>query len=896
MALHLPARDKRQGRKDQVAEKMTVALGLSGRVLGRDWTVRVASGAVGEAGKRVTALLAHGVGALGLTDLPVVGPRLPEGTGRITAVAVLGRTGGRVVDHEALLRLLKHAEPDVPLPLDVPSSALGALISVGVGVQLLPRSTTYAVWASTGGKRPELPAAAEAPESLPARPPAAPVPAPSSGDGQELVVWVKADARLGPLRVRRVGLVYHERRLWVLLDASLGIAVIALDVVGLGLKIPLAHGQAVEGTLDGLGVAFAAGPVRVAGALARAARPPDHLRLMISGALVATMPRLSFAVAGMYAELKDGSTSVFVIGHVSGLRIPLGPVLLNGLIGGFGYNSQLVLPDAPENVPSHPLVGGLQDSGKLPLKDGPAGVLAALRDTVRPQAGYLWAAAGVELTLFELVQARLVLAAQVAPKDVTVALLGMAGVQFPAVPGRKPYACVTLGLKAVYRSATGEISVRGALDPAQSYLLHPDCRLSGGFALCTWAPPSPHAGDFVVTLGGYHPAFKRPGHYPDVPRIGLQWSTGSEVSVRGECYAALTPGMLMAGGRLRMDYRSRRVSAWLEAHLDALVQWAPFSYRVSMGIDIGAEVYALGTRRVELGADLTLWGPPTGGVLEVHLPVIGDIAVRFGPGPPGRADHLDWDTFRRDVLGNRTVEAVVSDGLLPDRPVPDGQSAVQRVDRNGFQLSVVTPVPCTHLRVRTGTGTNEYETLFGSSTQRVALRPMGKPEAATVCELRLLTSDNRYVRADTWPSNETRARLPAAAFGAPLKADQSPGAHEPALCEAKCTGATLTVPGPTAEGVLDRIPKHRLDATSGATGRLRTSATSSLGLATGTRQDIADTMTGDTALGRRNELCGVLEQARLAPGPGDKNRWDRPDRYAPAVYTYATTDPLSATG
>ncbi len=63
---------------------------------------------------------------------------------------------------------------------------------------------------------------------------------------------------------------------------------------------------------------------------------------------------------------------------------------------------------------------------------------------------------------------------------------------------------------------------------ANSFLFDRSCKLTGGFAFCVWfAPTNPniesHAGDFVLTLGGYHPKFKVPAWYPKVPRIGFDW-------------------------------------------------------------------------------------------------------------------------------------------------------------------------------------------------------------------------------------------------------------------------------------------------------------------------------------------------------------------------------------
>ncbi|WP_308103142.1 DUF6603 domain-containing protein [Streptomyces sichuanensis] len=70
----------------------------------------------------------------------------------------------------------------------------------------------------------------------------------------------------------------------------------------------------------------------------------------------------------------------------------------------------------------------------------------------------------------------------------------------------------------------------------ESYVLEPECRLTGGLAYRTWFGGS-HEGDFVFCLGGYAPGFDRPDHYPDVPRLGYTWGISDCVTVRGEAVA-----------------------------------------------------------------------------------------------------------------------------------------------------------------------------------------------------------------------------------------------------------------------------------------------------------------------------------------------------------------------
>ena len=88
-----------------------------------------------------------------------------------------------------------------------------------------------------------------------------------------------------------------------------------------------------------------------------------------------------------------------------------------------------------------------------------------------------------------------------------------------------------------------------------SWLLHESVRLTGGFAFVTWFA-GPNRGQFVLTIGGFHPQFHRDG-YPHVPRLGFHWQVSDAIAVKGENYFALTSEAVMAGG----DSRPRRTSA-----------------------------------------------------------------------------------------------------------------------------------------------------------------------------------------------------------------------------------------------------------------------------------------------------------------------------------------------
>ncbi|MFH8751871.1 DUF6603 domain-containing protein [Streptomyces rimosus] len=793
---------------------------LDGTEGGRLWSVRAASAPVSK--RRVSVVTAAVAANIGLTDLPVVGRVLPADFGKVNGLALAARnaatpqewTGG----WRKLQSLLDQGGTAAPGPaLD---SAPLAQARAAVGIEIVPAGTKVALWAPLGGTK---------------KPPSGR--GVGSGEGVTATAWVALDKAAGPLQLHRVGVRYHGGTapgLAVLLDASLKAGGLVFDTVGLGVAVAWkpGHSPEVSGTLDGLGMSYRAGALEVAGALARDPEPGKGVRLLVAGELAVETKALSFTASGMYAELSGGAVSVFVIAKLTGLQVPLGPVVLTGLVGGFGYNSRMALPASPQEVPQHPLL-----SGSLPVSGRPLDTLRALEKWIRPEQGVLWIAAGTTFQVFKIVDAVAVVAVQVAPGDVTIAVLASASTRFPQTG--HAYASLALGLEAVYRTSTGEIRVEGALDPARSYLLDPSCHLQGGFALCVWTKAGHHQGDFVVSLGGYHPAYRKPEHYPAVQRLGLHWSAGP-VTLTGECYAAVTPSMVMVGGRLEASATVAGVRAWLEAYLDAVVQWEPFAFDVRLGVSVGAEFWFFGTHRVQLGATLHVWGPPTAGTVTVHLPLVPDITVRFGDGHATRPPVLSWPDFHDRVLAGRVPQVQVVSGLLP-QPGEQTKAAagagllapgraragVGKADErelwvslDGFTAEVSTPLPCSGVQVvKSSTAT---VTLPDSDEgRRVSARPMDRDGMVLPCTVRVTnTGSGTVVDASGWMASAVHGSVPASAFGPLLHGGKpSPGGGNelvPAV-----TGVSLTFPAhePVTD-LLGPYDKTVLDSEHGRSGEV----------------------------------------------------------------------------
>jgi hypothetical protein len=119
----------------------------------------------------------------------------------------------------------------------------------------------------------------------------------------------------------------------------------------------------------------------------------------------------------------------------------------------------------------------------------------------------------------------------------------------------------------------------------------------------------------VITLGGYHPAFKPPSHFPTVPRLAFNWAVSDDVSVQGDCYFALTTSCVMAGGGLQILFHDGDLQAWFTANADFLVSWRPFFYLADIDVSIGVSykldlLFCTKTITVSVSASINLWGLP----------------------------------------------------------------------------------------------------------------------------------------------------------------------------------------------------------------------------------------------------------------------------------------------
>lgn len=467
-------------------------------------------------------------------------------------------------------------------------------------------------------------------------------------------VWIPIQRAFGPLHCQRLGIAWpqpnDDLRLSFLFDGDVSLAGLGVSLEGLSVGIPLGSpgdlGKYQLG-LDGLAITFSEGPIEISGGLLKTHVAADGRDVLeYNGEALIKAASWSLTALGSWATL-DGRPSLFIFAF---LDAPIGGpafFFVTGLSAGFGYNRSLLLP-APDQVQNFPLVAGLTDPSKIGgAGAGPAQALQALQNYVPPAQGVYWVAAGVQFTSFELINSNALVVVEFG-KHFEIAVLGLSRVRLPQV-GPVAYAYVELALEVIFDPGGGVFQATAVITD-NSFVIDPACHLTGGFAFYVWFGGNQHAGDFVLTIGGYHPNFNKPEWYPDEPRLGFNWQVSDQLTIKGGAYFALTPSCVMGGGALDMQFHSGDLAAWFTAYADFLIQWKPFYYAVRIGVDIGVSyrinlLFTTKTIRVELGADLSVWGPPTGGVVHVHLWVIS-FAVSFGPDYGQGNAYLGFDDFR----------------------------------------------------------------------------------------------------------------------------------------------------------------------------------------------------------------------------------------------------------
>ncbi|MEO8433927.1 MAG: DUF6603 domain-containing protein [Pyrinomonadaceae bacterium] len=489
-------------------------------------------------------------------------------------------------------------------------------------------------------------------------------------------IWFPIQRRFGPFHCQKVGLKLDvtgdnqdDPVLGIIFDGEVALGQLEVDLDQLSLNAHLKNMGSVSDyqlDLQGLDVTFSNGAVEVSAGLLKSTDANNFISY--DGEALIKTANLTVAALGSYCSLpNNGGTSMFIFGA---LNAPIGgPAFfyVTGLMAGFGYNRSLRIPDQDE-VNSFPLLAGLVDPAEIGGPNpSPAEALSQLSAWVPPERGEYWLAAGVQFTTFEIIKTNALLIVEFG-NDLSIAVLGISTLKQPQ--SGHTYVYAELGIEVVLLPRQGEFKASAVL-ASSSYVITPDAHLTGGFAFYAWFGDNEHAGDFVFTLGGYHPAFQPPAYYPQEPRVGINWQISDNLSMVGDAYFALTPSAMMAGGGLQVTFADGDLKAWLKAQADVLIFWKPFYLIADISISVGISyrlnlLFVHVTLSVEIGADFHLWGPPVGGTVHIDWYIIS-FTIGFGSdkNPP---TEIGWDDFKQ-MLPTKPQSQVAATHRAGPRPM-----------------------------------------------------------------------------------------------------------------------------------------------------------------------------------------------------------------------------------
>ncbi|WP_326830087.1 hypothetical protein OIE13_13545 [Streptosporangium sp. NBC_01810] len=581
-----------------------------------------------------------------------------------------------------------------------------------------------------------------------------------AGDG-----WVPIRRSFGPVYIEQIGYDLTDPAAFVLLvDGGVELGPLHAQIDELAVIIPLAtpaNPLAWRLDLAGLAVSFDGDGVSIAGGLRRMRRDGG---VEYIGMLEVKAGGYGLTAMGSYGMFPipnqpEKYASLFV---VAALLAPLGgppAFFLLGLGGGIGLNRELRAPDDMTKVKDFPLIAALRPDS-APARD-PMAVLGQLGQTFPPRHGAFWLAAGVRFTSFTLVESIAVLTVAIGD-GLEIMVLGLARAGLPNPDAPAVY--LELALCARFSTSEGVLSVQAQLTD-NSWVINPSCRVFGGFAFVIWF----RTGEFLVSIGGYHPRFKRAPHHPAVPRVGFAWSVSEAIMIKGEAYFTLTSTCVMTGGRLEAAADFGFAGAWFAVGLDILISWDPFFYDFSVYVSVGVWILIevkiwfihISLRlSLSIGVELLITGPELRGLAKLDLGV-AVVTVPFGAAADTAPKAwLGWAAFHDKYLvagdpSKRPMSMGVTRGAHtddPGAPPPEAGSPPERTR--------VLPEFSLRTAVRAAGEVNGAR-LPGPA---LSAAPMGR--ATVVARHRVTIRDSAgSVTPGTW--TPVRGQVPEAVWGMP---------------------------------------------------------------------------------------------------------------------------------
>ncbi|KAI1817183.1 hypothetical protein GGS20DRAFT_592644 [Poronia punctata] len=620
---------------------------------------------------------------------------------------------------------------------------------------------------------------------------------------------------VGPLSISNIGFKYADGAITLMLDAAIQLGPIGLAMLGAGISLDLRNltldslPSKVKLSLQGLAAEFNKPPVQIAGLFRKSGNS-------YSGGLIISYNAYTIEAAGFYGQLTDQKTgknftSVFIFARLDGPLLEFEFIDVSGVTAGFGYNNHMNFP-AIDNVMNFPFVS---NTG---LDPDPMTTLQTLVDSgtwFYPEDDSYWLAAGLKVDTFQVLAISAVALVKWENGALKLGIVGLGSVNIPPSSKTARFGLIELGIMVTVDFGEGVFRAESQLS-SRSFILDKNCHPTGGAALCYWFAPSVLQGDWVFTIGGYHRAYKAPSHYPKARRLGISWTVSSIISITGEAYFAITPTACMAGGHLKATLGKGSLYAYFDAQADLLINYDPFHFIAESHVSVGVSytqdlLFTSATIKGEIGAWLTLYGPPVAGRVYVDFWIFG-FNIDFGPGNTSPPDVSlgDFYSLALQLKGSEAANAPQDNqghlftcqrGLVPKDE--DGDNAAPwRVRSGRFCFSIQCRFPADSIAFEGHDDPLKY------TKNKIYAKPMrltdGNPLTSTVDVTITPVDAEEESKPPEWNIKSQTSNLPKALWG-PYSPSTDPSLNPkvPALldpqgspCIQLQTGAMLASPDP----------------------------------------------------------------------------------------------------
>jgi len=210
------------------------------------------------------------------------------------------------------------------------------------------------------------------------------------------------------------------------------------------------------------------------------------------------------------------------------------------------------------------------------------------------------------------------------PDPVRLLILGRLSLKLP--DEKNPVVRLKLDSLGVIEFATGDVSLDAVLYDSEIK----GFTITGEMALRANFGASP---GFLLSVGGFHPAFKAPPGFPTLQRVAISLATGDNPRLRLAAYMAITTNTVQFGAALEIYAKAGPFSLEGQLSFDALIQFDPFGLAIGMGAMIAIKLDEAELLCLRLEMNLTgptpwhAWGEVQFKILLVEVKIAFDVTT-----------------------------------------------------------------------------------------------------------------------------------------------------------------------------------------------------------------------------------------------------------------------------